>query len=73
MNVLLSFIKEMRPKQCTKNIFIFVAPLFAGQLLQPGVALQAILAFVAFSCTASVVYIINDIVDRDKDRQHPTK
>lgn len=73
MNVLLSFIKEMRPKQYTKNIFVFVAPLFAGKLLQLDIASQAILAFIAFSCTASVVYIINDIVDRDKDRQHPTK
>lgn len=73
MNLLLEFIKEMRPKQYTKNIFVFVAPLFAGKLLQFDIASQAILAFIAFSCTASVVYIINDIVDRDKDRQHPTK
>ena len=73
MNLLLSFIKEMRPKQYTKNIFVFVAPLFAGKLLQLDITSQAILAFIAFSCTASVVYIINDIVDRDKDRQHPTK
>lgn len=73
MNLLLEFIKEMRPKQYTKNIFVFVAPLFAGKLLQLDIASQAILAFIAFSCTASVVYIINDIVDRDKDRQHPTK
>lgn len=73
MNIVLSFIKEMRPKQYTKNIFVFVAPLFAGKLLQFDIASQAILAFIAFSCTASVVYIINDIVDRDKDRQHPTK
>lgn len=68
-----SFIKEMRPKQYTKNIFVFVAPLFAGKLLQWDVAVQSLLAFVAFSCTASVVYIINDIADREKDRQHPVK
>ena len=50
-----------------------MAPLFAGKLLQWDVAVQSLLAFVAFSCTASVVYIINDIADREKDRQHPVK
>lgn len=73
MNVLTCLIQEMRPKQYTKNIFVFVAPLFAGRLLQVDTACQALLAFVAFSCTASVVYIINDIADREKDRQHPVK
>ena len=63
----------MRLKQYTKNGFVFVAPLFAGKLLQAEVALQAILAFVAFSCMASVVYVVNDIMDREKDRQHPKK
>lgn len=73
MKFLCSMFREMRPKQYTKNIFVFVAPLFAGKLLQWDVAVQSLLAFVAFSCTASVVYIINDIADREKDRQHPVK
>lgn len=68
-----SIFQEMRPKQYTKNAFVFVAPLFAGKLLQAEIAYNAILAFIAFSCVASVVYIINDIADREKDRVHPTK
>ena len=73
MNKFCLLCKEVRPKQYIKNIFVFVAPLFAGKLLQWDIAAQSLLAFVAFSCTASVVYIINDIADREKDRQHPVK
>jgi 4-hydroxybenzoate polyprenyltransferase len=47
--------------------------LFAGQLLNAEVLYKSLLAFAAFSFTASVVYIINDIMDREKDRQHPEK
>lgn len=68
-----SIFQEMRPKQYTKNGFVFVAPLFAGKLLRAEIAYNATMAFIAFSCVASVVYIINDIADREKDRVHPTK
>lgn len=64
---------QLRCKQYVKNIFVFVAPLFAGKLLQAEIACNAIITFIAFSCSASVVYIINDIADREKDRAHPTK
>lgn len=69
----MALFQEMRPKQYTKNGFVFVAPLFAGKLLQTEIIYSAILAFIAFSCVASVVYIINDIADMEKDRVHPTK
>lgn len=64
---------ELRYKQYVKNTFVFVAPLFAGKLLQAEIACNAIIAFISFSCVASVVYIVNDIADREKDRMHPTK
>lgn len=55
---------EMRSKQYTKNAFVFIAPLFVGNLLQLEIALKAKLAFVAFSCVASVVYVI-EYVEND--------
>lgn len=71
--MLKNILYEMRCKQYLKNFFVFVSPLFAGKLLQADIAICAILAFVAFCCASSVVYIVNDIADREKDRQHPVK
>ena len=65
--------KELRPTQYLKNLFIFSAPLFAGNIFKLSIIEETIFAFVSFSCMASVIYIINDIVDREKDRQHPVK
>ncbi len=63
----------MRPKQWVKNVLVFVAPAAAGTLLHGGVLLKAIIAFIAFSLTASGLYIINDIRDVDSDRAHHRK
>lgn len=71
--MLKNILYEMRCKQYLKNFFVFVSPLFAGKLLHADIAICAILAFVAFCCASSVVYIVNDIADREKDRQHPVK
>lgn len=66
-------LKEIRVKQYTKNILVFAAPLFGGVILDNIVLLHIMLAFIAFSFIASAVYVINDIMDVEKDRQHPTK
>lgn len=70
MNALL---REIRIKQYTKNVLVFAAPLFGGVILESDVLLRTVLGFIAFSFTASTVYVINDIMDVEKDRQHPTK
>ena len=70
---ILKLISLARPKQWMKNLFVFAPILFAGQLLNLDIMLKNILAFIAFSLTSSVVYIINDIVDRDADRAHKKK
>lgn len=62
-----------RPKQWLKNLFVFAPILFAGQMMNFDLVLMSMLAFVAFSFTSSIVYIINDIVDRDADRIHKKK
>ena len=63
----------MRPKQWTKNLIVFAGLIFAHDLFDPQLALRAALAFVLFCLASSAVYIFNDILDRDRDRHHPTK
>jgi 4-hydroxybenzoate polyprenyltransferase len=66
-------LRTMRPKQWTKNIFVWAALLFDVKLLQPQPFLRTLIAFILFCAISSVVYIINDLVDIEKDRQHPAK
>ncbi|MDT8910268.1 decaprenyl-phosphate phosphoribosyltransferase [Amycolatopsis sp. PS_44_ISF1] len=68
-------IKTARPRQWVKNVLVFAAPFFAFSKAtnRTELALAAIVAFVAFSLTASSVYLINDAIDVEADRAHPTK
>jgi 4-hydroxybenzoate polyprenyltransferase len=66
-------LKTLRPKQWTKNIFIFAALLFDGKLFQIEPLVRTIAGFILFSLLSSAIYIINDLVDIEKDRQHPVK
>ncbi|ANE48911.1 hypothetical protein SY83_13155 [Paenibacillus swuensis] len=72
-NMMLNLLLEMRPKQWTKNILVFASALFSGNIFLTSTFINAFLAFIAFSFISSTVYIINDIVDIEKDRQHPDK
>ena len=56
-----------------KNILIFAVPFFAGQLLQVKILGSTLLAFISFSLAASAMYIFNDIMDVELDKQHPSK
>lgn len=71
--VLVGILKTMRPKQWVKNLFVLAPVVFAKNLFQEQVLLRALLAFAAFSMLAGAIYTINDIVDADDDRNHPTK
>lgn len=63
----------MRPKQWTKNLIIFAGLIFAHQLFHIRPVLQTIAAFGLFCLLSSAIYIINDIKDVERDRQHPLK
>lgn len=63
----------MRPKQWTKNGFIFAALLFDIKLLDVTHGGRTTLAFILFCILSGSVYLINDLTDIDKDRQHPVK
>jgi 4-hydroxybenzoate polyprenyltransferase len=66
-------LRTMRPKQYTKNIFVWAALLFDRKLFEPGPLARTLIAFVLFCLISGAVYIINDLMDIEKDRQHPTK
>ena len=68
-----ALIKTMRPKQWVKNIIVFAALVFDAKLLTWYYAWRATAGFVLFILISGVVYIINDLVDIEKDRQHPKK
>jgi 4-hydroxybenzoate polyprenyltransferase len=63
----------MRPRQWTKNVFVFAALVFDGKLTQAPLLARTLAAFFWFCLISSAVYIINDLADREKDRAHPTK
>lgn len=67
------YLKLMRIKHYIKNLFIFVPLIFSYSFVDYDKVLCALIAFVQFSVVSSIVYIINDITDIEKDRLHPTK
>ena len=67
------FLRLLRPYQWVKNGFVFVGFLFAKAWHDPDLTLSVVLAVLAFSLVSSSVYILNDLVDRERDRAHPKK
>ncbi|WP_336651734.1 MULTISPECIES: decaprenyl-phosphate phosphoribosyltransferase [unclassified Leucobacter] len=68
-----SLFPALRPKQWVKNLLVFAVPLAAGRLFEPQVLLQSLLGFVVFCAASSTVYLVNDLMDRESDRIHPSK
>lgn len=68
-----SLFLSIRPEQWTKNLIIFAGLMFGQRLFDPTSVWQAIAAFAIFCALSGVVYLLNDVADRDADRQHPVK
>lgn len=66
-------LRALRPKQWTKNGVLLVPLLFAKSIFQGPALWHALVAVVSFSLLASGVYVVNDWIDKDKDRLHPEK
>ena len=66
-------VRTARPNQWIKNFLVLAAPFAANRLGEPAVLLDTALALVAFCLAASAVYLVNDAIDVDADRAHPTK
>ena len=65
-------IKLLRPHQYIKNLFVF-APLFFTFTFTFEQIIDCIVVFILFSLIASSIYILNDYMDIEEDKQHPTK
>jgi 4-hydroxybenzoate polyprenyltransferase/phosphoserine phosphatase len=68
-----AWLRALRVHQWLKNLLIFVPLLASGRFRELNLVVQAALAFASFSLLASAVYVVNDLVDLQSDRTHPTK
>jgi 4-hydroxybenzoate polyprenyltransferase len=68
-----SILQLMRTQQYVKNFFIFLPLFFALRITESELLINAFIAFIAFSLTASAIYILNDYHDIAEDREHPKK
>ena len=66
-------LRLLRPKQWAKNLLLFAALVFAGDLFVLEKLLLALLAFASFCLASSSVYVVNDMIDVERDRLHPEK
>jgi len=66
-------VRALRIQQWAKNLLVFFPLLMSPQAAEPRRLVRAALAFVAFSLTASAVYLVNDLLDLEADRRHATK
>ncbi len=73
LSIARKFWQAMRPHQWLKNALIFLPLILSHQLNQPTLLLQACIAFLSFSLVASSVYLLNDMLDLNSDRQHQSK
>ena len=69
----LNLLIALRPGQWSKNLLVFAGLLFGLRLFEPAAIVQAVAAFAIFCALSGVVYLINDVADRDSDRRHPLK
>lgn len=73
MTHLRAFVASLRPRQWTKNLLLFAGVIFAQKLGHTPCLVRAALGAVVFCLASGVIYVFNDIIDRDLDRRHPHK
>ncbi|MDW3650519.1 MAG: UbiA prenyltransferase family protein [Bacteroidia bacterium] len=71
--MLKEYISLLRPHQYIKNLFLFLPAFFSLQIIEAEVVIRTSIAFIAYCCMASAVYILNDYKDIEADREHPVK
>ena len=69
----LDLLRSLRPAQWTKNLVVFAGLIFGKKLFEAAAVWDAIAAFVIFCALSGVVYLVNDLADRESDRRHPLK
>jgi len=68
-----AFLASLRPRQWTKNLLLFAGVIFAQKLGHPACVTRAVLGAAVFCFASGVIYVFNDIIDRELDRRHPHK
>jgi 4-hydroxybenzoate polyprenyltransferase len=71
--VLRPLLRSLRPAQWAKNLFVLPPLVFSGSLGEPGAATRIGFTFLLFCALSSSIYLLNDLVDRKRDRLHPLK
>ena len=71
--MIFALVEALRPKQWTKNLLVFVGAVFSQHVGEPMVLSRAAAGFAAFSLLSGSVYLLNDLMDVEADRQHPRK
>jgi decaprenyl-phosphate phosphoribosyltransferase len=69
----LALLVACRPRQWLKNLLVLAAPAAAGGIFRSNELLPALATAVFFTLASSGIYLLNDVIDRDADRNHPTK
>ena len=72
-NWLAAVVRTTRPRQWPKNLVVFAAPLAGATVGRDDGAGYALAAAAAFGCASAAVYLVNDVVDAERDRRHPVK
>lgn len=73
MQMLPPFIQLCRPQQWVKSLFVLLPLFFSGNILNPLLLAEGLVAMLSFCLAASAVYCLNDLVDAESDRLHPRK
>ena len=73
MNVIAAVFRAMRPRQWTKNLFVFIPLLFDQKLFAVGPLSRSAGGFFLMCLMSGAVYLLNDLIDVEQDRAHPTK
>lgn len=68
-----ALVASLRPRQWTKNLLVFAGLIFSRGLHEPALVARSGLAFALFCLLSGGVYLINDVVDAERDRAHPQK
>ena len=70
---LFALIRSLRPVQWLKNGFVLAPIVFSGRIDDPDAWARTAVAVAAFCAASSATYLVNDVLDREADRLHPTK
>ena len=68
-----AILRSMRPAQWLKNILVFAPLIFAHQALERQALARSLAVFCLFCLASGAVYLVNDLLDRASDREHPVK